>query len=683
MSDNKFDSFNPDNSPFDDDEFSLTGEDGFRDSFDDDDKFDNFDKFSGGFGGPGYDDDFDGPLTSRRSSFDGYEDYDDEDSFDSGSFDADSFDKGSSRGMGRRETIERMAREHKDGNIRPRSGNNYMREMPVDPRTRKPSNQQRNKQAARNRMVQGHYDEKQKSKSKFAAFYIGMLVLAVGVCLAVFFVVLQTAMDRGIGRDVRAQETPNQGNQGVLINQDNEEASVIGQPDLRTISALIISTEVTNPRHLTVLDISNRRTREFVVPDTAAISNRTGQGMTFFQLRTGQLVDINYNSRNEEVATIRESTHSWERRARTNAYISLEDATITLGEDVYNFSSHTIVMRHGEPFHISQITPLDTITMSGFGTDVWMIQLELSHGFLQVTNTDMIVNGQMHVGNNHFPDLNDLEEPIPLPEGNHRVVVDGDNIEVFIEIIEIIQGQTVTVNLGDAELRSALLHIITNPPDANVFINGEPREGTGPVQISFGEQVIRVEAEGFIPQEQTIDVTLPISSVTFDLIELARMATIIIFTHPTNAQIFIDNEFVGYSAVTTDIAPGTRSITARLPGHIDTTVERTIAPEEEDFVHLLLTPGTNPARDPMDGMEHPMPDPIPSPTPTPTPTPSGPVPLPTIPPFPDTNPFPTATPTPIFPDFPSLDPPLPTLPPLQTPPPTNQQPEPTPWNPFV
>jgi len=677
MADNRFGDYRPEHklNLFDDDndDFSLTNEDSFRDNFRDDYSLTSDDS------------DFDTPLTSRRSSFDGYSDYDDEGSLESTS--SNTYDTKPRQSGRRRETISRMAEEYRNGTATPPpTGNRFTREMPRDPRRQPLDNKRKNAQAARRRRENAE-TEKSKPKSKFAAFYIGMLVLAVGVCLAVFFVVLQMVMERGIGIDTSLIHA-GQGS-GVLQSPgaDINIPTDIGQ-DIRNISAVVISSHVTNPRHLTVLDINNMRNREFTVPEAASINNRMNQAMTFSQIRAGQLIDISYNSRNAEVSSIRENAHSWERRGRTNVEIDMEAFTITSGHDVFNFNSRTIITRNGEPFPISLVTPMDTVTLSGFANDVWMIQMELSHGFLEIYNTDMITNGRMHIGMNHFPTLDDVAEPISLPEGTHRVVVDGDNIETFVETVTIEQGQTTRVNLGDAEMRNAVLQIVTSPPDAQVFVNGELLETTGPIPVSFGEQLIRVESEGFIPQEQTVDITLPMSTLQFELIELTRTATIIVFTHPTNAQVFIDNVFVGYSTITTDVAPGERRITARLPGHADASVERILVPEEEDFVHLLLTPTIAGEQE---GMPHPMPDPIPTPEqtlPTVPGVPPGTIPgAPTVPGISDPV-EPTApttfepVPLPTLPPGGGITTPVPTLPPLQGLPPATEPTQP-PWNPFV
>jgi len=88
-------------------------------------------------------------------------------------------------------------------------------------------------------------------------------------------------------------------------------------------------------------------------------------------------------------------------------------------------------------------------------------------------------------------------------------------------------------------------------------------------------------------------------------------STLVLSTLPTNAEIYIDNAFVGHSTLTHNVLPGTYNIVARLPDHDETRMSITVTGHEtEDIVrHILLTP-----------IQSPPPSPTPTPTPSPSPT---------------------------------------------------------------
>ncbi|MDR0273325.1 MAG: PEGA domain-containing protein, partial [Clostridiales bacterium] len=383
-------------------------------------------------------------------------------------------------------------------------------------------------------------------------------------------------------------------------------------------------------RTLTLLDIETQRTQPFSVPDNAIISDRLNQPRTFSELRIGNMVDIEYDTRTFEIISLNQSRRSWERRSRTNVQINIGNFEISSGNETWTFNSQTLVLYKGEPFSISQIRPIDSVTMIGMDDTVWLVQLDAAHGFLQFTNADMIVNGSVMVGNSLILALDDITADIELAEGTHRIMVEGDNIETYIENIEIIQGQTMRVNLGDAQLRAALLQIVVTPDDAQVFVNGELHDNSELALVEFGENIVRVERHGYHTQEERFVVEDPIGSVVFHMTEIVTDITLSIFTSPFYADIYINNAYVGLSPVTQTVTPGTYTVRARMTGYGERTIVIEVTGNEtEEIMRSLILEPSNP--DPFANM--PPPDDVDPLQQTPTPMPTQtPVPLPTLPP---------------------------------------------------
>ena len=608
MSDNKFGGKPLTNNDYDDyDDFDNYNDDNF-DNF----KYDDYDDYN-----PADDDEM--PLTSDHRSEAKPMQYD-EKPLDRSNYS----DK--NRPPSRRETIQRVAEEQQNGSPRKpgvtppdtrlspnpyaaRKLNTAENEMSAGGGRRpRPANRSGKNDASRNRRPPGNNSSK---KSKFAAFYIALLVVAVGLCITVLLVVLQNM--EGAWGDVFERRQNVNANPEPTVNP-------IERAELRSQTALITNIDpFGETRTLTLLDISTRRTHEFNVSDDVRISDRLNRPLTFAELRVGNMVDIGYDARNSEILTLHESRQSWERRSRTNVRINIEEFEISVGNEAWSFNSQTLVLYQGAPFSISQIQPIDSVTLIGQGDTVWLVQLDSAHGFLQINNADMIANGSIMIGTNFIFALDDISTDIELPEGTHRVMVEGDNIETFIENIVIQQGQTTRLNLGDAQLRAAILNIVVTPADAEIFVNGELHDNTGPAQVEFGENIVRVERYGFLPQEQQLNIELPINIITFDLVEIVHDNTLVIFTVPTNAEIFIDNVFIGFSTLTHTVSAGTYSIVARLHGYESATIEVTVAGNEtEDIMRtILLMPTSN---DPFSNLPPQEVDPIPNETQSPFPT---------------------------------------------------------------
>jgi len=99
-----------------------------------------------------------------------------------------------------------------------------------------------------------------------------------------------------------------------------------------------------------------------------------------------------------------------------------------------------------------------------------------------------------------------------LAAGDHPVVVRLPGYKQFEQTVRIEPGQTVTVQ---ADLKAVgRLRILSTPSGATVLINGLPaRDGDGnevktpvDIEVEVGETVVRVEAPGFQPFEQTLSI---------------------------------------------------------------------------------------------------------------------------------------------------------------------------------
>jgi hypothetical protein len=607
-----------DNRPRNDDDFGY-----------DDDSFDNY-KYED------YDDDYsltgedEKPLTSVR--------FEDEKPLAGGGSEG----ANKSRSMSRRETIRQVAEEQQSGTPRkpgivtqdtrlasnPYAGRRLSGSK-IDPGM---GGGRVNRERTPEERIPASGSRPPGKKNNFAMFYIALLVVSIGICLTVILVIASN-WDGAIGVLPSLRTNP--------TATPAPTADPIEHREIRRAQALLI-TEINysrgegEPHTMTLLDINSspRRAQEYAVPYTGVrLSDRSSQHMSisFNEFQVGNIVDIEYDARNTtrpEITALNRtrSVQFFEQVARTNVQINIETSQITIGNSVWNFiPGQTLVLYNGMEFPISQIRPIDIITVEGYGDTVWRIQLVAAHGFLQIFNTDMISNGIITiVPNTHYVGrpLEEITEDITLPEGTYTVTITGDNIEDFSETVTITQGQTERLDMGEAELSSALLLVTTTPDDATIIINGRVFEYAGfPAQVEFGEVHVRVERQGFLPQEQTFEITGPINSVTFDLIEIQSEHTLVVFTQPINARIYLNNVFIGFSTLTYTVSPGTYSVVARLPGYVDSRFDITVTGREtEDIMKsLILLPET---RDPFENLPPFDADPIPSPSPTPTPLPT-------------------------------------------------------------
>jgi len=463
-------------------------------------------------------------------------------------------------------------------------------------RTTRPDNKRRTRN--------DRYDEPEEKKSKIALLYIAVLVVAVAACLILFVFAVQWFMEQAPSFTLPStQNGPNTtaDNNGDDDTQNN--ATVISNRETNLITAMVIDIQSAAQR-LTLLNTDTRQSTSLPLYPDAIITNRTGGAMTFSQLRVGHLVDISYDANELEIVTIRENVRAWERRSQTNVHVNFNNNTISVGHgihDAFEFNSDTLVLDRGVSSAINQINPTDSITIHGIGTTAWLIQLDASHGFLQFTNMDNIIDGVITIGNMDPLTVAEAQGQINVAEGIHRVVVSGANIDPFVENVVIERGEVTIMNLSEVEPRSASLYIVVAPQDARVFIN-DILAPTSPTIVDFGEHTIRVERDGYIPQSQVINIINPMHSVHFNLEEYIpyvpyvpyvpaqTYGTVSIFTTPSLARVYANGEFKGLSTITLTLDPGFYTIVVRLPGFQDHTMHVTLEAGMADMRTVVLRP---------------------------------------------------------------------------------------------
>jgi len=412
-------------------------------------------------------------------------------------------------------------------------------------------------------------------RKRFAALYIFALMVIIAGCLTFFAFYFQNIQDSA----AQAAPTPSPTPTPIIVVP----------PDVRNMTAQIVQINH-NPTTMEVVQLSNGLRHQFIYTTSTEMTNIHGNPMVFEQLALGQLMDLSFDANNDTLLAAHQSRNAWERRNQTNLRFDLENDTLTVGNDIFSFSHHqTLVLYQGESFPIAQLQPINSVTLVGYGNQVWLIQLDAGHGFLQLNNAERVINGTIEVGTHLFLPLAGFTSEM-LQSGQHRIVVNGQNIETFVRTIYVEQGETFIFDLMDVQLLTGMIAINTTPAHAFVFINGEMRTGTAPVELPFGEHLIRVESYGYVSQEQVINVTASQGIITVALEEAIRVGTIRVVTIPTNAQIFVNNQFAGHSELFHELSPGSYTITARLAGHDEVSITMDVVAGMEADAVILLTP---------------------------------------------------------------------------------------------
>jgi len=162
-----------------------------------------------------------------------------------------------------------------------------------------------------------------------------------------------------------------------------------------------------------------------------------------------------------------------------------------------------------------------------------------------------------------------------LAPGPHVVELRAPNLPPFTQNVTVQGGQVAAVSATLRPATGTVRVVLTNPngpvpANAQVLLDGSPLHGSPPAsdQVSVGNHVVQVMAEGFRPFTQNVTVAASqVQAIAVTLEQVVNGGTVRVITSTPGAEIFLDGErMAGTPAVAQNVAAGTHSVRVSAPG---------------------------------------------------------------------------------------------------------------------
>src|SRR3954468_6856350 len=163
-----------------------------------------------------------------------------------------------------------------------------------------------------------------------------------------------------------------------------------------------------------------------------------------------------------------------------------------------------------------------------------------------------------------------------LPAGDHVVEVKKDGFPSWRQTVNVPAGQQVKVAATFGAATNSSLRVISNEPDVEIFVDGEPK-GKAPVSIQSikpGEHIVGGRKTRFKPMEQTVRVAPGENSIVSFRMEVAPpdrpRASLKVQSQVPNAEVFVDGSSLGRAPIDrNDLDPGKHYIVVHKDGFTD------------------------------------------------------------------------------------------------------------------
>ncbi|MCL2416052.1 MAG: PEGA domain-containing protein [Defluviitaleaceae bacterium] len=335
--------------------------------------------------------------------------------------------------------------------------------------------------------------------------------------------------------------------------------------------------------------IETGENRSFFVEGATSMRDRFGNSMSFPEFSVGDVVEITHKDNTNTLDSVRISAQVVSYRNVHDVSVDLDNRTLMIGNRRFPVTSETIIQYQGSPARIEDLDPVDIVSVDVFADQVMMVNIHRGHGFLQFPSEHGIIGGTIEINTGIFTALAEDGTEIKIPEGEHRITINGRNIESLILNVTVTRSQATMVSMQDIEFSTGILVVNVTPQDATLTVDGQAHPIGQQISLEYGNYAIHVEAEGFHPFEREVAVGSQGIIVNVELEEIINRRNIIITTNPPDVRIYIEGEFVGISPIQAEFTFGVHQIVVAREGYEGGPVTITVT-EDSRHPHIELLP---------------------------------------------------------------------------------------------
>lgn len=360
-------------------------------------------------------------------------------------------------------------------------------------------------------------------------------------------------------------------------------------PVSTTINGVVHGT-LQEGKNIKIWDIKQEEYINIVIANETEIKDSYGKPMTAREIQVGEIMEVTYDIDTKIAVTIRKNTIAWTKTGVNGAEINHTNETITIGNEIYSYTSNLIVNNEEmETIKINTIGEHDTLTLKGMDKTVWSITITQSPGYIKVFNSP-VEEGSIEIDNNRIYSLEEINESIPLPAGEHKVVIKLRGYEPIVENVNITKDAVYNIDLKDAKqtISNLSINVVNTAKEYTAQIDNKRYKKGEIIKLPSGEYTLRITAKDFETFEQKVN--LESGDQLIDVIlqpkndspenkkdndkkdetekpKQNKTVQIIIETEPEGAQVYINGVHKGITPTLTGLKAGEYSVSIEKSGY--------------------------------------------------------------------------------------------------------------------
>lgn len=313
---------------------------------------------------------------------------------------------------------------------------------------------------------------------------------------------------------------------------------------------------------------------------TTRFYDKYGESISFEQVEIGDIVDVTFLKSKKHLTTLQLSNGAWSYEDVEKYEINTVRGEVSIGSEVYKLTSNTQYLSEGRSIDSMDLNPSDVLSFQGIGSQILTVRVDRGHGYLRLTNDENFVGGWIEIGQTLIRRITE-DMLLLVPEGNYQVNISNRG-GGGIKSVTINRNEETTLDIGDLEIpepQYGMVLFSLDPSHAELYIDGEKVDPSGPVDLLYGIHQLIARAEGYqsvtqyirVAQESVgINVVLDANSSEEDEEESTESSTAAVTDYykvyvdaPEGVEVYLDGNYVGISPCSFRKSEGVHVITLR------------------------------------------------------------------------------------------------------------------------
>lgn len=259
---------------------------------------------------------------------------------------------------------------------------------------------------------------------------------------------------------------------------------------------------------ITVLETATAAETILTYNDMTEAMNQYGDIKTVEQFSIGDIVEVFFWSKNNEIVKIENSDSAWTYEDVKKFSIRREDQIFKIVDHKYQYDPVSLlVIQDGKLTDLLAVNAYDTLSVQGIGSRIYSITIKKGHGYVRFKNYEQFVGGMVEIGYGIIRNVSE-DMLLTVPEGTYRMVMEHGQLSAEKQIV-VEQGQELTIDLSAYQTKvdkTGRVYFLVEPEGAQLNINGVPVVYNDAVELNFGKNIIQVFADKYTSYTGTLNV---------------------------------------------------------------------------------------------------------------------------------------------------------------------------------